>query len=277
MTNEAQSDPHRVALHRAPHIAPVDVGQPHLDAVAQRIAAQRIDRVESHRLIIEQGDVVLDRVIVSEPCRLIREQTECRGMRFWKSEFAERGHLAEDFLRRGFGDAAGEGAGPKFFPEARNQIVRAAAAHRAAQCFRLSRRESGECLADLQDLILIQNHSQRFREAFAEQGVIDGRLVGPARRVRAALLLAPAHVRIDRAADDRPRADNRDLDREVLEIARPAAPDHLDLRSALDLEQPDGVAGADAVVNRRVLEIDAREIGWYPGAARDQLDAFFHE
>src|SRR6267154_693519 len=107
--------------------------------------------------------------------------------------------------------------------------------------------------------------------------MIDRRLVRLAGGMRAALRFAPAHVRIHRAADDRARADDRDLDREVLEIARPAAADHLDLRSALDLEQPDGVAGADAVVNRRVLEIDAREIRWCPGAARDQLDAFFHE
>src|SRR6266853_731911 len=91
------------------------------------------------------------------------------------------------------------------------------------------------------------------------------------------LLIAPAPVRIDRAADDRPRADDRDLDREVLEIARPAAADHLDLRSALDLEQPDRVTGADAVVDGGVLEVDAREIGWCASAARDQLDAFFHE
>ena len=256
-TNEAQSDPHRVALHRAPHIAPVDVGQPHLDAVAQRIAAQRIDRVESHRLIIEQGDVVLDRVIVSEPCRLIREQAERRGMRLGESEFAERDHLAEDFLRRGFGDAAGDGAGPKFFPEARNQIVRATAAHRAAQRFGLPGRESRERLAHLQYLILIENDAERFGEAFAEQGMVHGRLVWPAGRVGAALFFPPPDVWVHGPPDDRPRSHDRDFDREVFQVPRPAAPDHLDLRATLDLKQADRVAGADAVVDRGVLEIDA--------------------
>src|SRR5712691_11087328 len=277
VSHKSQSNPHRsslpapCSLHSAPDIAHVDVGQAYFDAVAHRVAAQRVDRVEAHRLIIEERDVVLDRVIVPEPRRLVCEQSERRGVRLGKSELAERDHLTEHLLGRGFGDTAGESTCAKLLPEAGHEIARAAAAHRAAQGFRLTRREAGERLADLQYLILIQNHSQRFREAFAEQGMIDGRLVRLAGGVRAALLLAPAHVRIDRAADDRPRADDRDFDREVFEIAWPAPPDHLDLRAALDLKQANRVTGADAIVDRGILEVDAREIGWCSSAARDQL------
>src|SRR5207245_9224001 len=117
-------------------------------------------------------------------------------MRLGESEFAERDHLGEDFLRRGFGDATGEGAGPKFLPEARNQIVRAAAAHRAAQRLGLPGRESRERLAHLQYLILIENDAERFGEAFAEQGMVHGRLGWPAGRVAAALFLSRADVRV---------------------------------------------------------------------------------
>jgi len=49
------------------------------------------------------------------------------------------------------------------------------------------------------------------------------------------------------------------------------------LRPALDLEQPDRVAPADAVVDRGVLEVDARQIGRRPVSRRDQLDALLHE
>src|SRR5947207_2642316 len=153
--------------------------------------------------------------------------------------------------------AADDGTVTKFLPKAGDEIVRAAAAHRATQRLGLAGRESRECLADLQHLILIQNDTERFGEALAEQGVVHGWVVRLAGRMRAALCFAPAHVRVHRAADDRPRPHDGDLDGEIFEVAWPATPDHLDLRATLDLEQADRVAGADAIVNRGVLEIDA--------------------
>src|SRR2546430_9746190 len=57
----------------------------------------------------------------------------------------------------------------------------------------------------------------------------------------------------------------------------PGASDHLDLRPALDLEQPHRVAAADAVVHRGVLEVDAREIEWRSLPHSDPLDALLHE
>src|SRR5206468_1759760 len=190
---------------------------------------------------------------------------------------AERNHLTEDFLRRFFGDAAGEGAGAEFIPKPRDQVMRPAAAHRAAQGLGLSRRKSRERLADLQYLILVENDAECFAEAFTQQRMIDGRLVRLAGGVRAALLFAPAHVRVHRAADDRPGPHDRDLDGEVLEVAWPAAANHLDLRAALDLKQSDGVTGADTIVDRRIFEIDAGEIGWCSGPSRNQLNTFFDE
>src|SRR4051812_34371164 len=62
------------SLHSAPDVALIDVRQPHLDAVPHGVAAERIHRVEPHRLIIEKGDVVLDWVVVPEPGGLVREQ-----------------------------------------------------------------------------------------------------------------------------------------------------------------------------------------------------------
>ena len=247
----------RFPFNRAPDIAHIDIRQPQLDAVAHRIAPQRVERVEAHRLIIEERDVVLDRVIVPEPRRLVGEQAERRSVRLGESELTERDHLAEDFLCRGFGDAAGDGTVTKFLPKAGDEIVRAAAAHGATQRLGLAGRESRECLADLQHLILIENDTKRFGEALAEQGVVHGWVVRLAGRVRAALCFAPAHVRVHRAADDRPRPHDGDLDGEIFEVAWPATPDHLDLRATLDLEQADRVAGADAIVNRGILEIDA--------------------
>src|SRR5256886_11045378 len=55
---------------------------------------------------------------------------------------------------------------------------------------------SSDLLADLQHLILIKDHAQRLRKTVAQQGMIDRWLIGTARRVRAALLFAPPHVRV---------------------------------------------------------------------------------
>ena len=196
-------------------------------------------------------------MIVPEPRRLIGEQSKRRGVRFGKAKFTEGDHLGEHFFGGRFGNAAALRPLAEFVPEAGHQIVRAAPAHRPPQRLRLSSGESRECLADLQHLILIKDHAQRLRETVAQQGMIDRWLIGTARRVRAALLFAPPDVRVHGAADDRSWPHDCDLDREVLEIARAAATDHLDLRPALDLKQTDGVTGADAIVDRGILEVDA--------------------
>src|SRR6266545_4797966 len=64
MANEPQADPHRTiprgvaaghpTLDRAPDVTHVDIRQSHFDAVTHGIAAQRVDRIEAHRLIIEE-------------------------------------------------------------------------------------------------------------------------------------------------------------------------------------------------------------------------------
>ncbi len=107
--------------------------------------------------------------------------------------------------------------------------------------------------------------------------MLEWRLVGAARGPGAALIFTAPHVRVHRAAHDRSGPHDRDLDRQVFEIRGPGAPDHLDLRPALDLEQPHRVAAADAVVHRGILEVDAREIGWRSLPHGDPLDALLHE
>src|SRR5205814_9337603 len=98
-------------------------------------------------------------MIVSEPCRLIGEQAENRDVRFGKSKLTEGDHLGEHFLGGRLGNAAAPRTLTKFVPEAGHQIVRAATAYRPPQRFRLSRGESGQRLASLQDLVLLHDHT----------------------------------------------------------------------------------------------------------------------
>ena len=63
-----------------------------------------------------------------------------------------------------------------------------------------------------------------------------------------------------RLALDRPRPDERDLDRQVVEVLRPRAQQHLHLRAALDLEDADRVRVADLAVDLLVVERDPRQV-----------------
>src|SRR5438445_158915 len=60
-------------LNRTIHIAQIDIRQPDRDAVTLGVAPQRVERVESHRLVVEKRASVLGGVIMPEPRRLVRE------------------------------------------------------------------------------------------------------------------------------------------------------------------------------------------------------------
>ena len=86
-------------------------------------------------------------------------------------------------------------------------------------------------------------------------------------------LRAPVDVRVDGAALDRPRADERDLDGEVVHVLGTRAQEALHLRAALDLERADGVGRLDLPVDALVVERDAREVDRLAARERDPLDA----
>ncbi len=65
---------------------------------------------------------------------------------------------------------------------------------------------------------------------------------------------------MDGAALDRPGADDRDLDGQVLDVLGPRARQHLHLGAALDLEDAGRLGGADPPVDLGVVERDPREI-----------------
>ena len=85
--------------------------------------------------------------------------------------------------------------------------------------------------------------------------------------------LAALEIGVHRAALDRPRPHERDLDGQVLEVLGPGAQQHLHLRARLDLEDADGVGGLDLGVGPGVVERGAREVDRLSARSRDQVDA----
>ena len=85
--------------------------------------------------------------------------------------------------------------------------------------------------------------------------------------------LPPLDVRVHRLALDRARADERDLDRQVVEVLGARAQEALHLGAALDLEEPHRVRVLDLPVDVGVVERDPREVDRLPAQERDLLDA----
>jgi len=68
-------------------------------------------------------------------------------------------------------------------------------------------------------------------------------------------LLSPPTLQIgvDHVALDRPGADNRHLDHQIVEFTRPQPGQHIHLRAAFDLEHPERIALAQHCVSFRIL------------------------
>ena len=113
------------------------------------------------------------------------------------------------------GDLAGDAALGHAVVEALAQALHALAAalraHRLAQLVGLAGREPGDVDRHLHELLLEQRHAERLLQRALEQRVQVGHRLGA---------VAAPDVGVHRPALDRTRADERDLDDEVVERAR---------------------------------------------------------
>src|SRR6185295_4253015 len=124
--------------------------------------------------------------------------------------------------------------------ERRTQLLhvarRSRAAHRAAQLVRRGRRETGDRHRNAKYLLLEEDDAERLLEARLEQRM----------RVRHRLAALPSvDIRIHHVPLQRARSDDRDLYDDVRGAPRTHARERGRLRTALDLEQADGVDLAD--------------------------------
>ena len=76
----------------------VDVDRQHRHAVALRVVDEHLDRVEAHRLGVDEPDEELGRVEQLEERRLVGRPRERRGMALGEPERGERRDLAEQLL-----------------------------------------------------------------------------------------------------------------------------------------------------------------------------------
>ena len=189
-----------------------------------------------------------------------------------KPEVREPDELREDGADRRVVDAAVTCPVTELAPHPQHRVATALAAHGPAKSLGLAGREPRQSHRDLQDLLLEHHHPERVAKAVGKQRMVVRRLevgVGPPGP-------AVADVRVHGAAAHGPRPDQRDLDGEVVEVLGPGLQDALDLRAALDLEDADGVARPDLVVDDRVVHVDARQVDGDAAGPGDEVDALLH-
>src|SRR5512132_3416537 len=158
-------------------------------------------------------------------------------MRLREPEAREADELVVDLVRELRIDTLRDRALDEPCAERLDRLLAPLAAHRAPQSLGLPNAEPRERDRDLEHLILEDDDAEGLAERLGQQRMVD-------RRDEARVLAQPPpvlDVRMDRLALDRARTDERDLDRQVVEVLRKRAEQALHLRAALDLEVADGV------------------------------------
>ena len=235
-----------------------------------RLVHEAVGCVEAHRLLVQQRAQELGPVVHTQPRRLVGEQAERRAVRLRKPEAREPlDHPPHALGRRDVGADVPLRALDEALAVAREHLRGALAAHRPPQAVGLARAEARENFCDFHHLVLEDDRPERFREHAFERRVVEGNL-------ESGVFAQPPpalDVGVHRAPLDRPRADDRDLDRQVGEICRLRPPQRLHLRAALDLEDADGVRRADRRERPRIVVGNPRQVDPLAAHARDFIDA----
>ena len=236
--------------------------------MALGVVDQHLDRVEAHRLGVDQPDQELGRVEQLEERRLVGRPGERRRVRLGEPEAGERRDLAEQLLGHLLGHPRlAHAAVDELLVELLHLAARAPRPHRPPEPVRFGRREAGDLDGDAHDLLLVEDHAHRILEHGLEARVEVGH--------RLQALLA-AQERVDGVALDRARPDDRHLDDEVVEALWPRLGERLHLGPALDLEDPDRVGRLEHLEDLRDVLGQPVEVEADRAVVLDQLERLVH-
>ncbi|VWC40571.1 hypothetical protein BST28156_06965 [Burkholderia stagnalis] len=212
--------------------------------MALRVLHELRGRVEAHRLAVQQRGEEDRGLVAFEPAARVHEMREAGRVALRKTVIAEALDLLENLLGE-FGRIV---ALPHPVDDLAVILLEIALAlprrHRATQFVGLAGREAGRDHRDLHHLLLEDRHAFR---AFERGLQILLRITDFLDS------LPPLQVRMHGAALDRPRPHDRDLDHEIVVVARPQARQHRHLGARFDLEHADRVGSADHVVGVVVI------------------------
>lgn len=201
-------------------------------------------QVEAHGQGVDDGRAEGGWVVSLQPGRDVHEQREAGGVTFGEAVFAEAGDLLEAAFGEFFGESVGAHAADEFVVEAGEIAILSPRSHGAAElvCFAgcEARGHNGE------------SHGLFLKERDAE-GSLEDLLDGVVWIGDAFFAVSSAQIGMDHSALDGPGSDDGDLDDEIVEAAGFEPGEHAHLCPAFDLEDADGVCGADHVVDGGVF------------------------
>ena len=222
----------------------VQVGGAHLHPVAAGVLDQGVGGVEPHGLGVQQGGAERRRVMVLDPATGVHQVGEGHRVALGEAVVGEGGQLLPDELDGVGRYAPAGGPGPEALVQGGHTLPAALGPHGLAQAVSLGGGEPGHVDGQLHQLLLEQRHPES-----PGQGVLTQWMqVGD----RLAAVAAP-YVWVHRPSLDGPGPDQGYLDHQVVEAAGPQPGQGGHLGPALDLEHPDGVGGADHVVDGLLL------------------------
>lgn len=209
------------------------------------IANELRRRVEAHRLAVEERRRERRGMPALEPRRDVDEERKARRVALGEAVAAEAPDALEDLLGEGGRVATGRHALDEPAAELVDRVAGTLPRGQgASQLIGLARREAGRDDREGHRLLLKKRHAEGALEHATH------RVVGELDRLVAA---TSPQVGMDHVALNGARPHDRDFDDEVVEASRPQPRQHVHLRAALDLEDPDRVAAAEHVVDRWIL------------------------
>ena len=224
--------------------------------MALRVLHQREGVVEAHRLVVEERAHERRRVVGLQVRARVGDEREARRVRLGKAVERERADRAHDRVGRLARDPTLRHPAAQPSLDSLHALPGALEAHRPPQLLGLAAREAGRGHGDPQELLLEERHPERALQDRLERRVQVRRRLEPG---------ATAQVRVDHPPDDRPGADDRHLDHQVVEALGLHARQRRHLRAALHLEDAHGVGRPQHavdlwVVRRQVGELDRRAL-----------------
>ena len=184
--------------------------------------------------------------------RRVGDQREGCRVRLGEAVEGKGSDLADDVILRLCAEAALLHALAQSLLDAFHLVLRAFEPHGAAQLFGFAAAEARCLHGDSQQLFLEERHAEGALQDHFERGVgVDDRFAAG----------APVEIGVDHLSHDRARADDGDLDHQVVEALGLEPRQGRHLRAALDLEGSNGVGALDhrvglGVVRRQVGEVD---------------------
>ena len=187
-----------------------------------------------------------------QPGRDIDQKRKAGGVRFGKAVFAEALDLFEAAAGKFLVVAAPGHAAHQPVAKAIDNAAMPEGGHGAPQLIGFGWREAGRDDGDAHGLLLEQRHAEGLVQHPAQlvrrpEGRVRGRVM------HCLVAAAAAQVGVHHIALDRPRADDRHFDHQIIVTARLEARQHVHLGPAFNLENTDRVGLAQHVVGRRIL------------------------